>query len=270
MRTVIVALGHPGDTVAAIAGALLGVRWGCSGIPLEWQQGRARLARPHHWSRPGPAGRRTARGGSDDAQGWPSTPRMSLGGRRSFALPHPHDPGVALGNLALAQGTEPVDVEAVVSLCHMGTDPILPGPDVEHVRVWLVDSDGENANLHYVLDQAARQILRLRRRASGSCSTAWPDRAALPPSPAIYNLGAGRAEAGPREVRIPRGRDQDRVSRETPPFLSWLGRGTRLRRRTVRWQPQPRPMMHSHRSQRSSFTTSLVPLPSHASPTATL
>ena len=26
------------DTVAAIAGALLGARWGCSGIPLEWQQ----------------------------------------------------------------------------------------------------------------------------------------------------------------------------------------------------------------------------------------
>ena len=26
------------DTVAAIAGALLGARWGCSGIPLEWQR----------------------------------------------------------------------------------------------------------------------------------------------------------------------------------------------------------------------------------------
>ncbi|MGW2788102.1 ADP-ribosylglycohydrolase family protein, partial [Streptomyces populi] len=150
------------DTVAAIAGALLGARWGCSGIPLEWQQV------VHGW--PGLTGAdlvrlavRTARGGSDDAQGWPSASRMSVGGHRGFAVPHPHDAGVVLGNLALAQGTGRIDVEAVVSLCRTGTDPILPGTDVEHVRVWLVDSDGENANLHYVLDQAARQVLRLRQ-----------------------------------------------------------------------------------------------------------
>ncbi|WP_245685442.1 ADP-ribosylglycohydrolase family protein, partial [Streptomyces yerevanensis] len=147
---------------AAIAGALLGARWGCSGIPLAWQQV------VHGW--PGLTGAdlvrlavRTARGGSDDAQGWPSAPRMSVGGHRSFAIPHPHDAGVVLGNLALAQDAEPVPVEAVVSLCRTGTDPILPGTDVEHVRVWLVDSQGANANLHYVLDQAARQVLRLRQ-----------------------------------------------------------------------------------------------------------
>lgn len=55
------------DTVAAIAGALLGARWGCSGIPLEWQQA------VHGW--PGCTGTdlvrlavRTARGGADDAE----------------------------------------------------------------------------------------------------------------------------------------------------------------------------------------------------------
>jgi ADP-ribosylglycohydrolase len=65
------------DTVAAIAGALLGARWGCSGIPLAWQQA------VHGW--PGLTGAdlvrlavRTARGGSDDAHGWPSAPRMSV------------------------------------------------------------------------------------------------------------------------------------------------------------------------------------------------
>jgi ADP-ribosylglycohydrolase/protein-tyrosine phosphatase len=151
------------DTVAAIAGALLGARWGCSGIPLQWQQA------VHGW--PGHTTGAdlvrlavlTARSGSDDAQGWPSAPRMSAGGHRSFAIPHPHDAGVVLGNLALAQAPEPVPVEAVVSLCRTGTDPILPGADVEHVRVWLVDSEKENANLHFVLDQAARQVLRLRQ-----------------------------------------------------------------------------------------------------------
>ncbi|MFF7208919.1 ADP-ribosylglycohydrolase family protein [Streptomyces sp. NPDC008238] len=151
------------DTVAAIAGALLGARWGCSGIPLEWQQA------VNGW--PGLTGADlvrlgvlTARGGNDDDAGWPSAPRLPTGGHSGFAVPHPHDDGVILGNLALAQGTGPVDVDAVVSLCRVGTDPLLPGtPGVEQVRVWLVDSEGANANLHHVLDQAARQVLRLRR-----------------------------------------------------------------------------------------------------------
>jgi protein-tyrosine phosphatase len=45
----------------------------------------------------------------------------------------------------------------------LGTSPILAGADIEQVRVWLADSPGANANLHYVLDQAAREVLRLRR-----------------------------------------------------------------------------------------------------------
>ncbi|MFG2470129.1 ADP-ribosylglycohydrolase family protein [Streptomyces canus] len=156
--------GNDTDTVAAIAGALLGARWGSSGIPLQWQQ------TVNGW--PGLTGVdlvrlavRTARGGKDDGDGWPSATRMSAPADvlRGFAIPHPHDPGVLLGNLALLQGTEPVDVDAVVSLCRMGTDPVLPGVEAEHVRVWLVDSDGHNANLHYVVDQAARAVLRLRQ-----------------------------------------------------------------------------------------------------------
>ncbi|MFB7115282.1 ADP-ribosylglycohydrolase family protein [Streptomyces sp. NPDC056291] len=152
------------DTVAAIAGALLGARWGCSGIPLQWQQA------VHGW--PGLTGAdlvrlavRTARDGQDDGDGWPSAARMPVSSSTpdGFAIPHPHDPGVVLGNLALAQGTEPVAVDAVVSLCRMGTEPVLSGADVEHVRVWLVDNDGHNANLHYVVNQAAREVLRLRR-----------------------------------------------------------------------------------------------------------
>jgi ADP-ribosylglycohydrolase len=149
------------DTVAAIAGALLGARWGCSGVPLEWQRA------VNGW--PGLDGADlvrlallTARDGSDDAGGWPSAPHLPSA-HSGFAVPHPHDPGVVLGNLATARGEVPVDVDAVVSLCRMGTGPVLPGTDVEHVRVWLVDSQGDNANLHYVVDQAAREMLRLRQ-----------------------------------------------------------------------------------------------------------
>ncbi|MFF3468225.1 ADP-ribosylglycohydrolase family protein [Streptomyces sp. NPDC002619] len=174
------------DTVAAIAGALLGARWGCSGIPLAWQQA------VHGW--PGLSGADlvrlavlTARGGIDDAQGWPSAPRMAVGNHRSFAIPHPHDPGVILGNLALTQAGEPVPVDAVVSLCRVGTDPILPGADVEHVRVWLVDSQGENANLHYVLDQAARQVQRLRQEDKRVLLHCFAGQSRTPAVAAIYS-----------------------------------------------------------------------------------
>ncbi|MDX3750599.1 ADP-ribosylglycohydrolase family protein [Streptomyces sp. AK08-02] len=174
------------DTVAAITGALLGARWGCSGIPLPWQQV------VHGW--PGRTGADlvrlavlTARGGSDDAQGWPSVPRMSVGNHHSFAVPHPHDPGVVLGNLALTQDAEPVPVEAVVSLCRVGTDPILPGAEVEHVRVWLVDSQGDNANLHYVLDQAARHVLRLRQEGKRVLLHCLAGQSRTPAVAAIYS-----------------------------------------------------------------------------------
>ncbi|NUU20932.1 MAG: hydrolase [Streptomycetaceae bacterium] len=156
--------GNDTDTVAAIAGGLLGARWGSSGIPTDWQR------RVHGW--PGLTGADlvrlavlTARGGRDDAQGWPSAPqtRESKTESPAFAVPHPFDPGVWLGNLATAQRTGPAPVDAVVSLCRVGTAPILPGNDVEHIRIWLVDRPGANANLPFALDQAAREVLRLRR-----------------------------------------------------------------------------------------------------------
>ncbi|MHB9857144.1 ADP-ribosylglycohydrolase family protein [Streptomyces sp. YIM S03343] len=185
--------GNDTDTVAAIAGALLGARWGCSGIPLHWQQA------VHGW--PGLTGVdlvrsavRTARGGQDDGDGWPSAARVPAPADvlRGFAVPHPHDPGVVLGNLALLQGTDPVDVDAVVSLCRMGTEPVLPGTDVEHVRVWLVDSDGNNANLHYVVDQAARAVLRLRQAGKRVLLHCAAGQSRTPAVAAVYsNLATG-------------------------------------------------------------------------------
>lgn len=138
--------GNDTDTVAAVAGALLGARWGCSGIPLQWQQ------EVHGWpglTAPGLVGLavRTARGGTDASQGWPSAPRMPDSAHPAFAVPHPRDPGVALGDLTLAQGTKPVPVDAVVSLCPVGIDPVIPGTDVEHVRVWLMDVQGDKPRL---------------------------------------------------------------------------------------------------------------------------
>ena len=59
-----VRIGHDTDTVAAIAGALLGARWGSSAVPLAVEAAAARLARvrgpgpdpPRHPRRPARAG----------------------------------------------------------------------------------------------------------------------------------------------------------------------------------------------------------------------
>jgi ADP-ribosylglycohydrolase len=75
----------------------------------------------------------------------------------------------------------------VVSLCRVGADPILPGADVEHVRVWLVDSQGANANLHYVLDQAARQVLRLRQEGKRVLLHCLAGQSRTPAVAAIYS-----------------------------------------------------------------------------------
>ncbi|MCX5216215.1 ADP-ribosylglycohydrolase family protein [Kitasatospora sp. NBC_00240] len=155
--------GNDTDTVAAIAGALLGARWGCSGIPLSWQQA------VNGWPSNTSADLirlavLTARGGQDDTDGWPSAPRVRtpVFAGAAFSRNHPHDPDVVLGNLTLTEFTGRAPADAVISLCRVGSDPILTGTPVEHVRVWLVDKPGANANLHFVLDQAARELLRLR------------------------------------------------------------------------------------------------------------
>ncbi|MEV7465235.1 ADP-ribosylglycohydrolase family protein [Streptomyces kronopolitis] len=156
--------GNDTDTVAAIAGALLGARWGVSAIPLAWQQA------VNGWPNlTGPDLVRlavlTARAGADDGDGWPSSARVRIPAYagKGFVAPHPEDPGVLMSNLPMTefQGEAPVD--AVVSLCRVGQDPIFAGTDVEHIRVWLVDKEGANSNLHFVLHQTAHQILRLRQ-----------------------------------------------------------------------------------------------------------
>jgi ADP-ribosylglycohydrolase/protein-tyrosine phosphatase len=156
--------GNDTDTVAAIAGALLGACWGSSAVPLAWQ------SKVHGWPTNTSADLvrlavLAARAGQDDRDGWPSAPRVRTpaSSGKAFSVRHPHDSGLILGNLALTEHPGPAPVDAVVSLCRVGSDPILTGTDVEHVRVWLVDKSGKNAHLHFTLDQAAREVLRLRQ-----------------------------------------------------------------------------------------------------------
>jgi ADP-ribosylglycohydrolase len=154
-----VRIGHDTDTVASIAGALLGARWGASAIPAEW---RMRL---HGW--PGGTSDQladlaalTVNGGADE-QGWPGCGRIAYEqpGHDSFAR-HPHDDGVYLSG-AGALDQMPEEVTTVLSLCRIGSSQVPAG--VRAISFRLIDKgDEDNPNLDFVIDDAARTVRRLR------------------------------------------------------------------------------------------------------------
>jgi ADP-ribosylglycohydrolase/predicted protein tyrosine phosphatase len=158
--------GHDTDTVAAIAGGLLGARWGASAVPLAWQR------RLHGW--PGLRARDlirlgllTATGGRPDSAGWPAAPVFDYTGYGATHVlaTHPHDPGIHLGGVGVLDPL-PEGVDAIVSLCRLGADQV-PAAGVaagDHVEVWLIDRDDPGANpyLDYVLHQAATTVAELR------------------------------------------------------------------------------------------------------------
>lgn len=157
--------GHDTDTVAAIAGGLLGAAYGASAVPGRWR----RIL--HGW--PGLRARDLARLGLQIAQGgvdakhWPGVAHMSYDrhGDVSRLAVHPHDRGVLIGGVGRLSPL-PEGVTAVVSLCRLGSDDV-PASGVaatDHVEVWLVDQDDPAANPHlaYVLDDAAGSVAALR------------------------------------------------------------------------------------------------------------
>ena len=157
-----VRIGSDTDTVAAIAGTLLGAIWGSSAVPLEWK------AAMHGW--PGHTTTRdlvriavlSLTGGSSDTIGWPLEadllPRYEKDyPQQPLAVPLPDDPGVLIGN---ATGTTIADTDVVVSLCRMGSEPVGPA----HFDVRLLDeaSPAANPHLDFMLDDTARLISTLR------------------------------------------------------------------------------------------------------------
>lgn len=156
-----VAGGNDADTVAAIAGGLLGARWGVSSIPLQWR----RLLHGAPGPRTGQelvqrsvaavTGQKWSERFNDDVR--PGPPPVQ----------HPSDERVWLGDIFGLQSL-PDEVDAVVSLCRIGTQQ---GPDgiraEDHIQVWLLDDPDPRANPH--LDLVARQTVELisdLRRAS--------------------------------------------------------------------------------------------------------
>jgi ADP-ribosyl-[dinitrogen reductase] hydrolase len=155
-----VRIGHDTDTVAAIAGALLGARWGTSAIPFRWRR------MLHGW--PGLRARDlvglailTSTKGQTPGNGWPKAAVLLGAGDPAYVVALPGDEGVLLGSLpALVDAIDQVD--AVVSLCRVGTDQV--PTDLEHHEVWLVDQSGDtaNPNLAFVLNDAVDAVRTLR------------------------------------------------------------------------------------------------------------
>jgi ADP-ribosyl-[dinitrogen reductase] hydrolase len=156
--------GDDTDTVAAIAGALLGARYGASAVPARWR----RVV--HGW--PGLQARDlislavlTATGARPSSR-FPLEATMADGFEPECAVPHPHDPGVLLGSFADLFHARQLGVDAVVSLCRLGVQDakvagVSPG---DHVEVWLVDSEDPDHNQHldFVLNDAAAAVAMFR------------------------------------------------------------------------------------------------------------
>jgi hypothetical protein len=164
-----IGIGHDTDTVAAISGAMLGGRWGASAVPQEWQ------GPLHGWGLPPGPGQRTGgaaalvalatltlHDGHPDANGWPTGPRVdyTAWGVRGTCVPHPSVEGVWIGDVG-ALDALPSEIDAVVSLCRIGTAQV-PASAASHV-VRLIDSTPEdNPNVDFVVDDTARTVVRLR------------------------------------------------------------------------------------------------------------
>ncbi|KRC48802.1 MULTISPECIES: ADP-ribosylglycohydrolase family protein [unclassified Nocardioides] len=156
-----IAIGDDTDTVAAIAGALLGARWGASAVPAAWRRilhgypglrGEDLVRLAHLAAHRGPG-----------VHGWPTATHIDYSGYgiAGTLVPHPYDDGVLLGD-AGALDDLPADITAVVSLCLVGTGQVRAG--VEHVFYRLIDvPDPEvNPNLDFLLADAAATVAALR------------------------------------------------------------------------------------------------------------
>jgi len=158
--------GRDTDTVAAIAGSLVGGLYGASVVPAQWRR------ELHGW--PGLRARdlvrlgvMTARGGESSSASWPAVAKLDYSKYKgSGALAqHPHDDHVWIGGVdALAE--PPAGVDAVVSLCRLGSTQV-PAPGVaprDHVEVWLLDESepDKNPNLDFVLTDAVAAVEALR------------------------------------------------------------------------------------------------------------
>lgn len=147
------------DTVAAIAGGLLGAIHGASAVPSQW---RLQLA---GW--PGLTTRDLIQlVDRIIAKGAPDGFDYTYGGypEARQIVAHPHDDKLWIGGVAALRKL-PDGVDAVVSLCRVADADLPDGAPQLDVR--LIDAVGENPNLDFVLLDTVRAIEALRAEGRG-------------------------------------------------------------------------------------------------------
>ena len=158
LRTVIAAGGDTA-TSGAVAGGILGARWGMSAIPLQWRR------RINGWPGIRDAQLTHLVYEALTAQPWPDV--FEEDPMTMSAVQHPCDPGVWLGGIAGLRPL-PAEVDAVVSLTPLGAGqkPVPPVADENQISVWLLDSEdpADNPNLEFVAEQTVDLLSSLRSK----------------------------------------------------------------------------------------------------------
>jgi ADP-ribosyl-[dinitrogen reductase] hydrolase len=150
--------GRDADTVAAIAGGLLGAAYGASAVPARW---RLEL---HGW--PGLRSRElVALAAATATSRTIARPVYGGGHRPAVTVPHPDDPALLLADIAALRNL-PARVTAVVSLCPVGAQDeetiLAQTPRWLEVRLADDDDPAENQNLDFVLHDTVTAIEELR------------------------------------------------------------------------------------------------------------
>lgn len=161
--------GEDTDTVAAIAGALAGARWGVTAVPWRWRRilhGWPGLRSPDLVALGVQAARLSTGRPATTRNGWPAAARLDYSAwfGTDTVVPHPHDDGVLLGGVGVLDHL-PDGVDAVVSLCRIGRAqwPAVGVAPQDHVTFWLLDEPGPaNSHLDFVLAEAADAVAGLR------------------------------------------------------------------------------------------------------------
>jgi ADP-ribosyl-[dinitrogen reductase] hydrolase len=156
-----VSIGDDTDTVAAIAGSLLGGVYGVNAIGFAWRHGLAGWPEGYRGLDLTNLAALAARRGQPDPVGWPTIGSM----RAQYAQYSPSkaitsfeaDPEVRFGDI---ESLSEVSSDAYLSLCRIGTQD-RRAPD--HEVVWMLDN-AENENIAQVLADTADAVAYLRER----------------------------------------------------------------------------------------------------------
>jgi ADP-ribosylglycohydrolase len=156
---VAVSIGDDTDTVAAIAGALLGAAHGVTSIPFTWRHGLAGWPREYRGIDLTRLAVLAVNRGTNDANGWPEVSSMTdsyqkfspTGMLATFNV----DSGVVFGDFAALAS---IEADAFLSLCRIGVDD---QRSADHELVWLLDGEG-NADVTRVLIDTANAVQHFR------------------------------------------------------------------------------------------------------------